>query len=486
MNSRSRGRMSLIGFLAASGVVVTSLSASATSTATVHRIAGTDRYLTAVAASQEAWPVQQAQAVVLARGDAFPDALAGTPLAHSKSAPLLLTPPTSLNPYTAEEIKRALPKGKTVYFLGGTSAISAPVSQAVTNMGYQVVRLGGADRYATASLIDGQLGSPSAIFEATGQAFQYALVAGVAASKVGGVVVLTADGTMPAATRNYLSQHPGSARIAVGPEATQADPGATPVTGADVYDTSRMMAEKYFTSPSTVGVASGTVFADALSGGTHVSKAGGPLLLTNPGALPSAIHNYLLSNSGTIQTTNLYGGTVAISTYVEDSIANSARGATYFSDGTYRIGTDIPAGTYRTRRDAAGCYWERESGFSGSSSDIKANNFTNAHDVVTIDPSDAGFKTNGCGIWTSDLSALTQSPTAPFSDGTWIVGTDISSGTWSAPGGSGCYWARLSDFKGGLSSVIANDAGSTNPIVTINPSDVGFVGHDCGQWTKIS
>jgi len=157
-----------------------------------------------------------------------------------------------------------------------------------------------------------------------------------------------------------------------------------------------------------------------------------------------------------------------------------------FADGRYRIGQTLAARTYRTQVNSSGRYWERESGFSGQLSDIIANNLTNFHDVVTILPTDAGFKTQNCGTWTSDLSALTSSPTAPFADGTWIVNTDVGPGTWTAAGGQSCYWARVSAFTGRVEDVVANDLGTTNPTATIAPTDVGFISHSCGSWTKVS
>src|SRR5689334_6119062 len=36
-----------------------------------------------------------------------------------------------------------------------------------------------------------------------------------------------------------------------------------------------------------------------------------------------------------------------------------------FGDGVWIVGSDIKAGTYRTRYPNVGCYWERLSGFSG-------------------------------------------------------------------------------------------------------------------------
>jgi hypothetical protein len=150
------------------------------------------------------------------------------------------------------------------------------------------------------------------------------------------------------------------------------------------------------------------------------------------------------------------------------------------------VGVDIPAGTYRTRINSDGCYWERLKGLSGTLDDIIANSFANYTQVVTIQPTDLAFKTDtDCGTWTSDLSAITASPTSPFADGVYIVGTDLAPGLWRAPGGSGCYWARLSGFSGELDDISANDFGVFNPTVQILPGDKGFENNECGYWQKI-
>ncbi len=72
-----------------------------------------------------------------------------------------------------------------------------------------------------------------------------------------------------------------------------------------------------------------------------------------------------------------------------------------FGDGYYRVGIDINPGTYRSRQDnAAGCYWERLSGFDGGFESIIANGFTDAATLVTIRSADTGFMSTGCGFWT--------------------------------------------------------------------------------------
>ncbi len=171
--------------------------------------------------------------------------------------------------------------------------------------------------------------------------------------------------------------------------------------------------------------------------------------------------------------------------------SSSDHGAS-FGNGTHRVGTDIAPGTYRAPGGDA-CYWARLSGFSGEIDDVIANGGFNANPTVTIASSDAGFETRGCGTWTKagstsessesqSSSGSQRSTNASFGDGTHRVGTDIAPGTYRAPGGDACYWARLSGFSGEIDDVIANGGFNANPTVTITSSDVGFETRGCGTW----
>ena len=134
------------------------------------------------------------------------------------------------------------------------------------------------------------------------------------------------------------------------------------------------------------------------------------------------------------------------------------------------------------------CYWERLSGFGGDIiKDVIVNEVTDHPTIVTISPTDKGFKSERCATWTDDLSAITSSMSAYFGPGGYIVGTDIAPGTWRSPGGDLCYWERLRGFSGEvLKDVIANDARSTQAIVTISPGDTGFSSTGCGSWSKLN
>ncbi len=129
---------------------------------------------------------------MLARSDAFADALSGTPLAVSKGGPLLLTSSTALSTAASTELQRVLPVGGTVYLLGGTSALSPAVASSVAALGFTIVRIAGPDRFSTAAQVAGVLGNPAIVFEADGTNFPDALSAGTAAAAVGGAILLTA------------------------------------------------------------------------------------------------------------------------------------------------------------------------------------------------------------------------------------------------------------------------------------------------------
>src|SRR5208282_5725150 len=137
---------------------------------------------------------------VLARSDFFADALAGGPLAAQMDGPLLITPgasqSTALDPRVQAEIQRVLPKGGTVYILGGDLALSPDIDTALQALGYVTQRIAGTDEYGTAVDIAEALGNPTTIFEATGLSFQDALSAVPAAIEEHGAILLT-DGSSP-------------------------------------------------------------------------------------------------------------------------------------------------------------------------------------------------------------------------------------------------------------------------------------------------
>jgi putative cell wall-binding protein len=304
---------------AASATASATLSMPVTATA-ITDLAGADRFGTAILASQQEYPHNDtATAVVLARADNYPDALVGAAFAAAKNAPLLFTSGATLSTATVTEIQRLLLAGSTVYLLGGTSAIPASIAQQINTLGYVEVRYGGADRYATAVAVANALGNPFTVLLASGTNFPDALAAGPAATKAGGVVLLTDGSVMPSETSAYLATHHGTVD-AVGGPAAAADPSAFPLVGSDRYATAIAVAHQFFSSPPTLGVASGATFADALAGGALLAHTGGPLLLSDPSVLPASTSGYLTANASTLTAASIFGGPSALSAAVQTAI----------------------------------------------------------------------------------------------------------------------------------------------------------------------
>jgi uncharacterized repeat protein (TIGR01451 family) len=279
----------------------------------VTRLGGADRIDTANIVSQDSFPNGDAGAVVLARSDLFPDALTGTPLAVAQRAPLLLTGRAALDPRTAAELQRVLPTGRTVFLLGGTAALSQGVANAVAALGYQVVRHGGVDRFATAVVISEALGNRPRFFVTSGFDFPDALAAGAAAANHNASILLTAGESRHPTTDAYLGRNPGRPIWAIGGPALRSYPGAAQVGGIDRYGTAALVASTFFAAPTTVGMATGESFPDSLTGGAHIGAKNGPMLLVRPAApLPGQIEQYLADNKATLSTAFVYGGTAAV------------------------------------------------------------------------------------------------------------------------------------------------------------------------------
>ncbi|TML64440.1 MAG: cell wall-binding repeat-containing protein, partial [Actinobacteria bacterium] len=78
----------------------------------------------------------------------------------------------------------------------------------------------------------------------------------------------------------------------------------------------RKAAEAFFSGPAAVGVATGQNFPDALAGGAHIGKKGGPVLLTPSTTLAGPTDAYLRANHAAIDIAFIYGGVNAVSSAV--------------------------------------------------------------------------------------------------------------------------------------------------------------------------
>ncbi len=293
------------------------------------RLQGADRYATAVAIARADAGSQQAPAAVLARGDAHADALAGVPLAFHLGGPLLLSTPDHLTGVTADALRDLVQPGGTIHLLGGAAALDRAVADAVRDLGFRVSRHAGATRYDTAAAVAAQLPAPTSAVVASGLSFPDALAAAPAAAQHGQPILLTAPDRLPDATRRALQ---GLDQVTVvggtavvSPEVVrEVDTAAGTVrtlAGTDRYTTAVRILRAYELDTSTVGVASGETFPDALVGALDAARRGTGLLLT-PGhtlAQPTRAALQDLAPSAI----RVYGGSAAVA----DGVAAEARAA---------------------------------------------------------------------------------------------------------------------------------------------------------------
>ena len=170
------------------------------------RVAGADRYATAAEVANAFSP--GVPRVYVAAGDNWPDALAAVPHAARAGGPILLTEPNRLPSATRTALTRLAPA--QIVVLGGTSAVSAAVASALDayDTGGGVLRLAGADRYATAAAIARHHhpdGAPAA-YVATGENFPDALAAGAPAALRGAPTLLVRTAKVGAPTATELER----------------------------------------------------------------------------------------------------------------------------------------------------------------------------------------------------------------------------------------------------------------------------------------
>lgn len=286
------------------------------------RIEGTDRYSTAVKISSQNFAPGVAVAYV-ALGENFPDALSAAPAAASQSAPLLLVSGTTAAPSIIDELKRLAPQ--KIVVVGGTAAIPETVALQFAAIA-PVERISGADRYQTSIRVGEVLGAAKRgrAYIATGSNFPDAISAASAAGFQDAPLLLIngTSPTVPPAIADALARWGVTQVTVIGGNqaisdgllaAIEALPNitATRISGVDRYSTS--IAVNRGAAFGTFGggyVATGTTFADGLTGGAVAGRDGKPLYLTPASCVPQDVITDLHTASATSLT--LLGGLQAL------------------------------------------------------------------------------------------------------------------------------------------------------------------------------
>ena len=317
----------LDGGCGAAGTVAPAKGGTPAAGPSMQRIAGADRYATAVAVAAEfstGVPV-----VYVASGANFPDALSAAPAAAMQGGPLLLTAPTVLPGSVSEEIRRLAPK--LIVVVGGPVAVSPAVFTELATLAPSIRRDAGSDRYATSRAVNAAAftsGATKALV-ATGRNFPDALSASAVAGSSASPVLLV-DGAVAAADQATLALMASLSIVKVtvvgGPaavsESIEGDLGrvfgaanVNRLSGADRYLTSSAINRGSFTSAPTVYLATGSGFADALAGAALAGRDNAALYVLPGNCVP----DYVISDLQALGTSRrvLLGGVNALSPSIE-------------------------------------------------------------------------------------------------------------------------------------------------------------------------
>ena len=257
------------------------------------RIAGANRFTTAVEISQSAYP-DGAEIAYLATAYNFPDALAGGTGAARTNGPILLSEVDSIPAVTLDELRRLGPS--RVVILGGEAALAPPVEETLAGMGVEVIRLAGHDRYDTAAQISQMHFEPGVqyAFVAGGLEFTAAVAGAPAAAQNGSPMLLTRPDSLPSYTRDELVRLQPDVIIVLGDAgvvgatveqelAAYARSGVVErLAGTDAHGTAVAISQWAHPggAPTAYLATSGT-YVDALAGLAVAARDGAPILLVD-------------------------------------------------------------------------------------------------------------------------------------------------------------------------------------------------------------
>lgn len=283
----------------------------------IDRIAGSTRYETSLLIAdemKEVLKVEKFDTIVLANGEGFADALAGSYLADVNNAPILVVSDKTLSSVTAYITKNATFNAK-IYILGGTGAVSAKVDTALTKLGYNVQRLAGATRYDTNLEILKEAGVKSGeIAVVSGTNYADALSASAT-----GTPALLVDSNLTDTQKSYIAELSNPTFTVMGGSSAVSNEVAefleeygavSRIQGSSRYETSALIADEY-SSPieKNVVLTYGDNFPDGLCGGVLASKMNAPMILVS-----DSNYNYAASFVKSHKTTHTLtlGGTANI------------------------------------------------------------------------------------------------------------------------------------------------------------------------------
>lgn len=281
------------------------------------RLAGNDRYETAIAISKKGW--EKAEHLVLVNGNNFPDALVGSSFAYLQNAPILITPADRLDDRVSAEMQRL--GAKTITILGNSASVSPTIENQLKER-YKVTRISGAEVLDTAVKIGEEIRKVKpfdTVIIATQSNFPDALaIAPYSAKETIPILFTEKDRLRPDTKKALAGWEIKNAIIVGGTGVVSLDVDLeldalgltiTRLEGEDRYDTALEIAKHFGagTPYSAIAVATGENYPDALTGAVLSAKNNTPLILVTEDRAKSTVLDYL--NPLSLKKATIFGGT---------------------------------------------------------------------------------------------------------------------------------------------------------------------------------
>jgi putative cell wall-binding protein len=340
----------------------------ATSSTTVPRIGGVDRYETATKIAQDGWADGSSEFAVVSAGmdENLVDALTAAPLASGLGAPILLTEGDRLNPFAKAELERL--GVTTVYVTSGLGVVQQSVHDALEEMGIEVHSLGGQSRFETAINIAKEIGDFDQIIVSTAWSNADALSVAALAAYQGIPILLSDVDKLPTEVVSYLSPLTSSIEQsyvlggegALSKTVENALPNAKRVGGIDRYATNMAILEAFMSTIELekLYIASGNDLnlVDALAGSSLAAQTASAMVLVDKEGLSAGTRSAVKENLFPIYPENVIalGGEAVVPTsivkdltsvikYTEDSASvGSSEGARLqLEDNLVVLGNDV-------------------------------------------------------------------------------------------------------------------------------------------------
>lgn len=293
------------------------------------RLSGENRVHTSIEISKEAY--ERAENVILVGYTGEVDALTGSVLATAKDAPVLF-----VNERYLKDVKKRLLEleTKNVYILGGEGVFSKKLYNEFKD--YNPTRIKGDNRYHTAVEVAKSAVGQSAdeVFLALGIGnYADALAVGSISAKSQKPLLLAGKGVLPQETKDALKDMKVKKVNIVGgvnaiPQKLVKELEALKIetvrtSGNSREETAIELAKKFNPNHSSVVIANGWKYADAVVGGYFAAMKDAPMLLAKEDDMKDELTNYLAKG---IQQAYILGGSAVVDDYVYDLIKWSLDG----------------------------------------------------------------------------------------------------------------------------------------------------------------